>query len=104
MPTLPPSSAVGRGPNDDQAERRKRRQSLIDDRRKRKSLIPQHSSPMQPSREKVVSVDVEPSPIPLHVRVSKEEMVVRFEEWMKIAADNVCLLGMDVIITGNEVP
>lgn len=82
--------------NDDSAERRERRQSLVDDRRKRRKS--QLLSPMSPAmnnqgqndgNESGKMMDVER--VPLHTTVSIEEMTRRYEEWMKIAADNVCL-------------
>ncbi|KAI0237006.1 hypothetical protein L0F63_000881 [Massospora cicadina] len=61
-------------PNDDDFEKRERRKTVLDLKRKRPTLLP---SPRK-----------KPRPLPVLTTLSVEEINRRYEEWMKIAADN----------------
>jgi len=69
--------------NDDEIEKRRRRQSIKDDRRRRLSLL---SSPKPMMTTNLNSIQ---EPAPVTKLPSVEVMNKHFEEWMKIAADNV---------------
>ncbi|TPX38063.1 hypothetical protein SmJEL517_g00299 [Synchytrium microbalum] len=98
-PTTPDTPQQGRGnasssatsstnrpqKNNDEAEKRQRRQSLVEESRRRKSFGPR--PPLPPSSRNNTDYDDQPSG-PLSTGLSPEEVNKRFEEWMKIAADN----------------
>jgi len=71
--------------NNDEIEKRRRRQSFKDDRRRRLSLL----SPPKPSMLSNITVQ---EPVPVTKLPSVEVMNKHFEEWMKIAADNVNII------------
>ncbi|KAJ1997141.1 hypothetical protein GGI04_005513, partial [Coemansia thaxteri] len=73
--------------NDDAAERRRRRQSAIE--RRRSTMVTPHR--MQPKTSLFTRSPQMASPAPFAVqlpRLTPEELNQRYEEWMKIAADN----------------
>jgi len=70
--------------NDDEIEKRRRRQSFKDDRRRRLSLL----SPPKPNMISSTMNTIQ-EPVPVTKLPSMEVMNKHFEEWMKIAADNV---------------
>ena len=78
--------------NDDAAERKQRRASVLDSRKRRISLFASRS----PSSETISGQSATPSTLkssgvslPAVNALSTAEINQRYEEWMKIAADNV---------------
>lgn len=68
--------------NDDQSEKRDRRKTALNLKRRRSTLLP---SPRKKLRE--IEIESE-APLPVLPSLSVEEINRRYEEWMKIAADN----------------
>ncbi|KAJ9084056.1 hypothetical protein DSO57_1028172 [Entomophthora muscae] len=69
--------------NDDENEKRERRKTVMDLKRRRPTLLP---SPRKKSRGEI-ELETE-APLPVLTTLSVEEINRRYEEWMKIAADN----------------
>jgi len=74
--------------NDDEIEKRRRRQSIKDDRRRRLSLL-SPPKPMMATNLNTTNLNTIQEPAPVTKLPSVEVMNKHFEEWMKIAADNV---------------
>lgn len=83
--------------NDDSDETRRRRRSVIDDRVRRKSLVfsPRAKIPLSPGGTRrsragaaAAAADREPEFVPPVFPQSLKEAGARFEEFMKLAADN----------------
>ncbi|KAJ9061493.1 hypothetical protein DSO57_1020073 [Entomophthora muscae] len=70
--------------NDDENEKRERRKTVMDLKRRRPTLLP---SPRKKSRGEI-ELETE-APLPVLTTLSVEEINRRYEEWMKIAADNL---------------
>ncbi|TPX46845.1 hypothetical protein SeMB42_g03548 [Synchytrium endobioticum] len=70
--------------NDDEAEKRQRRQSLVEQSRRRKSF----GRPSAAASASIGPASSTDDPPPATQGLSPEEVNRRFEEWMKIAADN----------------
>jgi hypothetical protein len=71
--------------NDDEAEKRNRRRSIVDDRlNRRRSLI--ITPNLTPNKSVKALAEAVATPPPM---VSQEELSRNYEAWMKIAADNV---------------
>lgn len=79
--------------NDDENEKRERRKTVLDLKRKRPTLLP---SPRKKSRGEI-ELENE-APLPVLTTLSVEEINRRYEEWMKIAADNVYSLYSKILI------
>ncbi|KAJ2909356.1 hypothetical protein GGI21_001964, partial [Coemansia aciculifera] len=89
-PLTPQSAGTPQTPriNDDAAERRRRRKSAVERRRSTMVLTPHR---LQTKTSLLNRSPQMPSPAPFAVqlpRLSPEELNQRYEEWMKIAADN----------------
>ncbi|KAJ2263406.1 hypothetical protein GGI01_000769 [Coemansia sp. RSA 376] len=73
--------------NDDAAERRRRRKSAVE--RRRSNMVTPHRAPTKTSIFNRSPQMVSPAPFAVQLpRLSPEELNQRYEEWMKIAADN----------------
>ncbi|KAJ2865232.1 hypothetical protein GGH94_002373 [Coemansia aciculifera] len=73
--------------NDDAAERRRRRKSAVE--RRRSTMVTPHRAPTKTSIFNRSPQMVSPAPFAVQLpRLSPEELNQRYEEWMKIAADN----------------
>ena len=70
--------------NDDTAEKKNRRKSLVDDRKRRRSVAPGDLTPHRAALNALPASVATPPPL-----ISQEELSRNYEAWMKIAADNV---------------
>ncbi len=93
------ASSLANTLNDDLKEKKDRRQSMADLKRRRRSTV---LPTFQPSPGTAVNtVEVPSTAIPPSASslltastISPEEQSKNYEQWMKIAADNVCNQGM----------
>ncbi|KAJ2334847.1 hypothetical protein GGI00_001661, partial [Coemansia sp. RSA 2681] len=88
-PSTPQSAGTPQTPriNDDAAERRRRRKSAVE--RRRSTMVTPHRLQTKTSLFNRSPQMVSPAPFAVQLpRLSPEELNQRYEEWMKIAADN----------------
>ncbi|KAJ2492077.1 hypothetical protein IWW37_001791 [Coemansia sp. RSA 2050] len=88
-PSTPQSAGTPQTPriNDDAAERRRRRKSAVE--RRRSAMVTPHRLPAKTAIFNQSPPMVSPAPFAVQLpRLSPEELNQRYEEWMKIAADN----------------